>query len=122
MTSMTSASKKSRMLLLLGILMIATTLRVTFTGAAPLLDMVRDALALSTAQIGILTTLPLLASAEVRPDRARTKAARAVLLRVVLREAVLVKAFTCAIDFPCYPVCKRAMCLRSHKLLHLANT
>ncbi|SQC94134.1 Inner membrane transport protein YeaN [Cedecea neteri] len=50
MTSTTSASKKSRALLLLGILMIATTLRVTFTGAAPLLDMVRDALALSTAQ------------------------------------------------------------------------
>lgn len=67
MTSTTSASKKSRILLLLGILMIATTLRVTFTGAAPLLDMVRDALALSTAQIGILTTLPLLAFAVVSP-------------------------------------------------------
>ncbi|SMG60563.1 CynX/NimT family MFS transporter [Cedecea sp. NFIX57] len=67
MTSTTSASKKSRALLLLGILMIATTLRVTFTGAAPLLDMVRDALALSTAQIGILTTLPLLAFAVVSP-------------------------------------------------------
>lgn len=67
MTSTTSASKKSRALLLLGILMIATTLRVTFTGAAPLLDMVRDTLALSTAQIGILTTLPLLAFAVVSP-------------------------------------------------------
>jgi CP family cyanate transporter-like MFS transporter len=67
MTSTTSASKKSRILLLLGILMIATTLRVTFTGAAPLLDMVRDALSLSTAQIGILTTLPLLAFAVVSP-------------------------------------------------------
>ncbi|NIG73997.1 CynX/NimT family MFS transporter [Cedecea neteri] len=67
MTTTTSASKKSRALLLLGILMIATTLRVTFTGAAPLLDMVRDALALSTAQIGILTTLPLLAFAVVSP-------------------------------------------------------
>lgn len=67
MTSTTSASKQNRALLLLGILMIATTLRVTFTGAAPLLDMVRDALALSTAQIGILTTLPLLAFAVVSP-------------------------------------------------------
>ncbi|VEB98514.1 Inner membrane transport protein YeaN [Cedecea lapagei] len=67
MTSTTSASRNSRALLLLGILMIATTLRVTFTGAAPLLDMVRDALALSTAQIGILTTLPLLAFAVVSP-------------------------------------------------------
>lgn len=67
MSPITSASKKSRILLLLGILMIATTLRSTFTGAAPLLDMVRDALALSTAQTGLMTTLPLLAFAIVSP-------------------------------------------------------
>lgn len=58
---------KKHGLLLLGILMIATTLRVTFTGAAPLLDMIRDTFGLTTAQTGILTTLPLLAFAIVSP-------------------------------------------------------
>ena len=67
MTTSSSASIKKRGLLLLGILTIATTLRVTFTGAAPLLDMVRDAFGLTTAQTGVLTTLPLLAFAVVSP-------------------------------------------------------
>ncbi len=67
MTTSSSASIKKRGLLLLGILTIATTLRVTFTGAAPLLDMVRDAFGLTTAQTGVLTTLPLLAFAMVSP-------------------------------------------------------
>lgn len=67
MTSISSTSVKKHSLLLLGILMIATTLRVTFTGAAPLLDMIRDTFGLTTAQTGILTTLPLLAFAIVSP-------------------------------------------------------
>jgi len=50
-----------------GILMIATTLRVTFTGAAPLLDAIRTEYGLSTAQTGMLTTLPLLAFALISP-------------------------------------------------------
>lgn len=37
MTCSTSLSGKNRIFLIAGILMIATTLRVTFTGAAPLL-------------------------------------------------------------------------------------
>lgn len=67
MTSMTTASFKKHGLLLAGILMIATTLRVTFTGAAPLLDMIRETFRLTTAQTGILTTLPLLAFAVISP-------------------------------------------------------
>lgn len=67
MTSISTAGLKKHGLLLIGILMIATTLRVTFTGAAPLLDMIRDAFGLTTAQTGILTTLPLLAFALVSP-------------------------------------------------------
>ena len=54
-------------LLIAGILMIATTLRVTFTGAAPLLEAIRTAYGLTTAQTGLLTTLPLLAFALVSP-------------------------------------------------------
>ena len=54
-------------LLIAGILMIATTLRVTFTGAAPLLDAIHADYGLSTAQTGLLTTLPPLAFALVSP-------------------------------------------------------
>jgi CP family cyanate transporter-like MFS transporter len=60
-------SGKQGVLLIAGILMIATTLRVTFTGAAPLLDTIRHDYGLSTAQTGLLTTLPLLAFALISP-------------------------------------------------------
>lgn len=65
-TAMTSRGKQG-VLLIAGILMIATTLRVTFTGAAPLLDAIRADYGLSTAQTGMLTTLPLLAFALISP-------------------------------------------------------
>ncbi|WP_299996398.1 CynX/NimT family MFS transporter [uncultured Cedecea sp.] len=60
-------SKTHRLVMLAGILMIASTLRAPFTGIAPLLDMVRDSFSLTTAQIGLLTTIPLLAFALVSP-------------------------------------------------------
>ena len=63
---MTTATRKGA-LRIAGILMIATTLRVTFTGAAPLLDTIRLEYGLTTAQTGLLTTLPLLAFALVSP-------------------------------------------------------
>ncbi|MGR4048532.1 CynX/NimT family MFS transporter [Kosakonia cowanii] len=66
MTTPSSAGKQ-RLLLIAGILMIATTLRVTFTGAAPLLDAIRAEYGLTTAQTGMLTTLPLLAFALISP-------------------------------------------------------
>jgi cyanate permease len=58
MTTAIRTSGKHGALLIAGILMIATTLRVTFTGAAPLLDTIRLDYGLSTAQTGLLTTLP----------------------------------------------------------------
>lgn len=67
MNTTISTRKKNRTLLLIGILMIAGTLRVPFTGIAPLLDMVKDSFVLTTAQIGLLTTIPLLAFATVSP-------------------------------------------------------
>ena len=67
MTTAIRTSGKHGALLIAGILMIATTLRVTFTGAAPLLDTLRLDYGLSTAQTGLLTTLPLLAFALVSP-------------------------------------------------------
>lgn len=67
MLTNTLSTPARRLLLLIGILTIATTLRVTFTGVAPLLDAIRAELALTTAQVGIVTTLPLLAFALVSP-------------------------------------------------------
>ncbi|ENT5721543.1 CynX/NimT family MFS transporter [Salmonella enterica] len=67
MTTSLSPRGKQGALLIAGILMIATTLRVTFTGAAPLLETIRSDYGLSTAQTGLLTTLPLLAFALVSP-------------------------------------------------------
>lgn len=54
-------------LLLLGILLIATNLRAPITGLAPVLSMIQGAFDLSTAAAGLLTTLPLLAFALVSP-------------------------------------------------------
>ena len=67
MTIALSPTGKQRALLIAGILLIATSLRVTFTGAAPLLDAIRTDYALTTAQTGLLTTLPLLAFALISP-------------------------------------------------------
>lgn len=67
MTLSLPARGKQSLLLIAGILMIATTLRVTFTGAAPLLDAIRAQYDLTTAQTGMLTTLPLLAFALISP-------------------------------------------------------
>jgi CP family cyanate transporter-like MFS transporter len=61
MSTVTLTSRRQSLLLIAGILLIATSLRVTFTGAAPLLDSIRADFGLSTAQTGMLTTLPLLA-------------------------------------------------------------
>lgn len=67
MTTAIPSTGKDRLLLIAGMLMIATTLRVTFTGAAPLLDTIRHDYGLTTAQTGLLTTLPLLAFALISP-------------------------------------------------------
>ncbi len=57
----------SPVLLIAGILLIAATLRAPITGVAPVLSMIQSAFALSTAQAGLLTTLPLLAFAAISP-------------------------------------------------------
>ncbi|MXF47730.1 CynX/NimT family MFS transporter [Raoultella sp. Lac2] len=67
MSSVFPSTGRRHLLLIIGILLIASTLRVTFTGAAPLLDAIRADYGLSTAQTGMLTTLPLLAFGLVSP-------------------------------------------------------
>jgi len=67
MTAIPASAGRNALWLIAGILLIATTLRVTFTGAAPLLDMIRADYSLTTAQTGLLTTLPLLAFGLISP-------------------------------------------------------
>ena len=69
MSPESSSTGGSKLLLIVGILFIAATLRVTFTGIAPLLDAIRTEYQLTTAQTGLLTTLPLLAFGLVSPLR-----------------------------------------------------
>ena len=89
MTNSPSSRGKNSALLIAGILMIATTLRVTFTGAAPLLDAIRTDYGLTTAQTGLLTTLPLLAFALVSP-LAATVARRWGIERSLLAAMLLI--------------------------------
>lgn len=71
MTFSSSSVTWQRTGLILGILLIASTLRAPFTAVAPLLDTLRAAFSLTTTQAGLLTTLPLLAFAIVSPMVAR---------------------------------------------------
>lgn len=54
-------------LLIAGLLLIATNLRAPITGVAPILESLQSAFALSPAQAGFLTTLPLLAFGIISP-------------------------------------------------------
>ncbi|WP_201208377.1 CynX/NimT family MFS transporter [Klebsiella michiganensis] len=88
MNSVSPSASRRNLLLIAGILLIATTLRVTFTGAAPLLDAIRSEYGLTTAQTGLLTTLPLLAFGLVSPLAAgvarRFGIERSLLLAMIL--------------------------------------
>ena len=88
MNSVSPSAGRRNLLLIAGILLIATTLRVTFTGAAPLLDAIRSEYGLTTAQTGLLTTLPLLAFGLVSPLAAgvarRFGIERSLLLAMIL--------------------------------------
>ena len=63
----TAARTGSAALLLFGVLLVATNFRAPITAIGPVLEQVRAAFALGTAQAGLLTTLPLLAFAVVSP-------------------------------------------------------
>ena len=88
MSSVLPSTGRRHLLLIAGILLIASTLRVTFTGAAPLLDAIRADYGLSTAQTGMLPTLPLLAFGLVSPLAAgvgrRLGIERSLLVALVL--------------------------------------
>ena len=88
MSPVSSSANGKKLLLIVGILFIAATLRVTFTGIAPLLDAIRAEYQLTRAQTGLLTTLPLLAFGLVSPLAAgvarRFGIERSLLLAMVI--------------------------------------
>lgn len=116
MTCSTSLSGKNRIVLIAGILMIATTLRVTFTGAAPLLDTIRSAYSLTTAQTGLLTTLPLLAFALISPLAApvarRFGMERSLFAALLL--IVLVSQFALSLRLTYYLAVQRSLAVGLH--------
>ncbi|KGD90001.1 MFS transporter [Achromobacter sp. RTa] len=68
MTSLSASSKRPAskpLLLIAGILCIATALRAPVTGVPPLIGMIREQLGLNSTAAGMLITLPLLAFAVV---------------------------------------------------------
>lgn len=66
-TSTAKENQRKRIGLLIGILLIASNLRVPLTAVGPLLPSIRDDLAISSTSGGSLTTLPLLAFAILSP-------------------------------------------------------
>lgn len=67
MNSKTHFKAQRPIMLMLAILLIGACLRAPFTSLGPLLEMIREALGLSTAATGFVNTLPLLAFALVSP-------------------------------------------------------
>lgn len=61
------ATKPSSAFMLIGLLLVAANLRGPFTGVAPILSTLENALRLSPTLAGLLTTLPLLAFALISP-------------------------------------------------------
>ena len=62
-----TTKNKSTLLLIIGILLIAANLRGPITIVAPLINLIQDSLGLSSTEVGLLTTLPLLAFALISP-------------------------------------------------------
>ncbi len=75
--------------LILGVLWIAANLRGPMTGVSPLLASIQDTFALSTVQVGFITTLPLLAMAIVSPLAAGV-AARIGIERALMAGLLLI--------------------------------
>ena len=70
-----SAIPLTPLLLIIGILLIASNLRAAVTGVAPLLETIRHDFGLSSGNAGMLITLPLLAFAAVSPFAASREVA-----------------------------------------------
>ncbi|AOB31717.1 MFS transporter [Bordetella sp. H567] len=66
------------LLLLTGLLLIACVLRAPVTGVAPVLDMIQSTYALTRAQAGLLTTLPLVAFGLISPFAASLARAQGI--------------------------------------------
>ncbi|WP_313891187.1 MFS transporter [Psychrobacillus sp.] len=66
-----SISKNRNILLIIGIICIATTLRSPLTSVGPIISYIRDGLGISNVLAGFITTIPLIAFAIVSPFAAK---------------------------------------------------
>lgn len=66
-----TTTTRNTVLLLIGIILVASNLRAPLTSVGPLISFIRDDLGISNALAGTITTLPLLAFALVSPFAAR---------------------------------------------------
>lgn len=80
----------SQLLLLFSIILLAVNMRAPLTSVGPLVTLIRDSLAISSAAAGALTAIPLLAFAFLSPYA--SKAARKFGMEAVLFTALLVLA------------------------------
>ena len=92
------SSQNNNRSLIIGILLVAMTLRAPFTGIAPLLLTLGNTLSLSTFQVGLLTTLPLLAFALLSP-----------LVPLLTRHSGLERSVALALVIICLGVILRSM-------------
>lgn len=76
-------------LLIVGVLWLAANLRGPMTGVSPLLAVIQEAFGLSTVQVGLITTLPLIAMAMVSPLAAGV-ARRVGLERALMAGLILI--------------------------------
>lgn len=67
MSTNTALNKKNKILLILGIIFISSTLRSPLTSVGPIISYIRDGLAISNVLAGFITTIPLLAFAIISP-------------------------------------------------------
>lgn len=87
---MTTRSSLHPLWIIAGVLLVASTLRGTFTGAGPLLGDIGQAFGLGASQAGFLITLPLLAFFVVSPFAARLARAVGLERAIFLALAVMI--------------------------------
>lgn len=84
-----TARSPGPVMVLVGIVLVAASLRAGITAVGPLVEDIRDALGLSAAGIGLLTTLPLIAFAVISPV-ASPAAGRFGMARVLVGAMLLI--------------------------------
>ncbi|MDI2588486.1 MFS transporter [Psychrobacillus sp. NEAU-3TGS] len=91
MQTRNETNKTTTLLLILGIIFIATTLRSPLTSVGPIIAYIKDGLAISNVLAGFITTIPLIAFAIISP--VAPKIARRFGIELTLFLSILLLAF-----------------------------